>query len=157
LRGGREPAARRRRPGGEAGQGEEGRPRGGRGALPDRLRPAADEGRAGEGGRLRREAAEPAAGARRRAVRYPELAGVHVQPLPGAAPREREGGEGRLDFIGRARRPGDGLRRRTFLQVGSLAIGGLSLPWLLRHRAAASAAPKARRSVILVWLAGGPS
>ena len=42
--------------------------------------------------------------------------------------------------------------RRTFLQVG---LGGLSLPALLRARAAAPAAPPT--AVILVWLPGGCS
>jgi Protein of unknown function (DUF1501) len=54
-----------------------------------------------------------------------------------------------LDFIG----------RRSFLKVGGLALGGLSLPGLLRWQAEARAAGKStpRRSVILIWLAGGPS
>ena len=63
-----------------------------------------------------------------------------------------------LDFIGRGQRTCDGVSRRTFLKVGSLALGGLSLPWLLRQRAAAAPGSGAsRRSVILLWLAGGPS
>src|SRR6516164_8852204 len=49
--------------------------------------------------------------------------------------------------------------RRGFLKVGSLALGGLTLPGLLRLRAEAerrgSSLP--RKSVIVVWLAGGPS
>jgi hypothetical protein len=61
-----------------------------------------------------------------------------------------------LEFIGRGPRTCDGVSRRTFLRVGSLALGGLTLPNLLRLRAAErSSGP--RRSVILVWLAGGPS
>ncbi len=49
--------------------------------------------------------------------------------------------------------------RRSFLQVGSLGIGGLTLPNLLRQQAAAADAgqPVKKKSVILVWLAGGPS
>lgn len=49
--------------------------------------------------------------------------------------------------------------RRSFLQVGSLGIGGLTLPSLLRHQAQAAEAghPLKKKSVILVWLAGGPS
>src|SRR6516162_2866267 len=63
-----------------------------------------------------------------------------------------------LDFIGRGPRTCDGVSRRTFLQVGALAVGGLSLPGLLRRRAlAAPGTPTSRRSVILIWLAGGPS
>lgn len=46
--------------------------------------------------------------------------------------------------------------RRSFLKVGGLALGGLTLHDILRARAAApTGSPK--RSVILVWLAGGPS
>lgn len=49
--------------------------------------------------------------------------------------------------------------RRSFLQVGSLGIGGLTLPNILRQQAAAADAgtPVKKKSVILVWLAGGPS
>jgi hypothetical protein len=50
-----------------------------------------------------------------------------------------------------------GFRRRDFLKVGTLAIGGLSLPW--RLAAAASPAGRALRetSVVVLFLAGGPS
>jgi hypothetical protein len=64
-----------------------------------------------------------------------------------------------LEFVGRATRTCDGINRRSFLRVGSLALGGLTLPGLLRLRAQAgsSAASPARKSVILIWQAGGPS
>src|SRR6516225_4510743 len=62
-----------------------------------------------------------------------------------------------LDFIGRGERTCDGVSRRTFLRVGSLAFGGLTLPWLLRQRAQAAPGATPRKSVILLWLAGGPS
>jgi hypothetical protein len=64
-----------------------------------------------------------------------------------------------LDFVGRGPRTCDGVSRRTFLKVGSLALGGLTLPALLRQRALAREEGKGtpRRSVILLWLAGGPS
>jgi len=53
-----------------------------------------------------------------------------------------------LDFIG----------RRTFLRVGTLALGGMSLPGLLRLRQAGAQSPGGRKkSVILIWQAGGPS
>src|SRR6478735_9632199 len=48
------------------------------------------------------------------------------------------------------------LNRRSMLKVGALALGGLTLPGLLRARAANGSATN-RKSVILVWLAGGPS
>ena len=49
--------------------------------------------------------------------------------------------------------------RRSFLRVGSLGIGGVTLPNLLRQQAQAAEAgqPVKKKSVILVWLAGGPS
>lgn len=49
--------------------------------------------------------------------------------------------------------------RRGLLRVGSLAIGGLSLPGLLRAqaRAAAQGQPVKKKAVILIWQAGGPA
>jgi hypothetical protein len=50
------------------------------------------------------------------------------------------------------------MNRRTFLRVGSLALGGLTLPGLLKLRAAGGqSAAGAKKSVILIWQAGGPS
>jgi len=48
------------------------------------------------------------------------------------------------------------IRRREFLRVGTLALGGLSLSELLAARAAAGR-PQANTSVILFWMWGGPS
>ena len=49
----------------------------------------------------------------------------------------------------------NGMRRREFLQIGSLALGGLTLSQLLA--AEASAGSKAsHKSVIMVYLVGGP-
>jgi uncharacterized protein (DUF1501 family) len=48
------------------------------------------------------------------------------------------------------------LTRRSFLQVGTLAVGGLTLPGLLAARAAAGNGT-ASTSVILLYLSGGPS
>jgi hypothetical protein len=66
-----------------------------------------------------------------------------------------------LEITGRGYRTCDGFTRRSFLRVGGLAIGGLTLPNLLRLRAraadAGSSAEARKKSVILVWLAGGPS
>jgi hypothetical protein len=63
-----------------------------------------------------------------------------------------------LDFVGRGYRTCDGISRRSFLKVGSLAIGGLTLPGLLGLRAADKASSGLpRKSVILIWQAGGPS
>lgn len=49
--------------------------------------------------------------------------------------------------------------RRNMLKAGFAGIAGLSLPELLRVRAAAAEAgrPMSRKSVILLWMTGGPS
>lgn len=49
------------------------------------------------------------------------------------------------------------LSRRSMLRVGALAVGGLTLPGLLKARAAEPTSPTKKKAVILVWLAGGPS
>ena len=62
-----------------------------------------------------------------------------------------------LAFFGRKRSFCDGVSRRDFLRVGSLAVGGLSLADVLRLRANAGETPKAGKSVIMVYLPGGPT
>ncbi|WP_439624952.1 DUF1501 domain-containing protein [Gemmata sp.] len=48
--------------------------------------------------------------------------------------------------------------RRSFLRVGALGLGGLTLPGLLAARARAGQSPTSNeKSVILIWQAGGPS
>ena len=49
----------------------------------------------------------------------------------------------------------DGMSRRVMLKIGSLALGGLALPDLLRAEAA-SGVGKSSKSVIMVFLSGGP-
>ncbi len=58
-----------------------------------------------------------------------------------------------LRILGPRRRFCDGLSRRSFLQVGGLAVGGLTLPNLLR--AEDRAGKRSHRSVIMVYLSGG--
>jgi hypothetical protein len=68
-----------------------------------------------------------------------------------------------LTFLGRRRRFCDGISRRDFLRVGALTVGGLSLADVLRLQAQAAIAPAAGRvpaagkTVIMVFLHGGPS
>jgi hypothetical protein len=53
-----------------------------------------------------------------------------------------------------------GLSRRNFLRAGFLGLGGLSLPWLLRNRAAAAQAGPSfvkDKAVVLIFLGGGAS
>src|SRR5262245_11472911 len=53
-----------------------------------------------------------------------------------------------------------GISRRNFLRVGSLALGGLSLPWLLEARARAAAVEPGwvkDKAVVMVFLGGGAS
>ena len=57
-----------------------------------------------------------------------------------------------------AARDCDRITRRNFLQVGTLALGGLTLGDVLRCRAETAAAGKLRqKAVIMVHLSGGPS
>jgi hypothetical protein len=58
-----------------------------------------------------------------------------------------------LTFLGSSHPYCDGLSRRSFLQVGSLALGGLTLPKLLR--AEHTSPRRSQRSVIMVYLSGG--
>ena len=48
-----------------------------------------------------------------------------------------------------------GISRRTFLRIGGLAMGGLSLPQLLRAEAQ-SGITRSHKAVIMVFLSGGP-
>jgi hypothetical protein len=52
-----------------------------------------------------------------------------------------------------------GITRRDFFRVGTLGLGGLTLPGLLRARAAGSAAGHSPKDTAVVWLflSGGPS
>jgi len=61
-----------------------------------------------------------------------------------------------LTFLGSSERYCDGHSRRQFLKVGALAMGGLTLPNLLRAEAQ-SATPVNRKSIINIYLGGGPT
>src|SRR5262249_182529 len=67
-----------------------------------------------------------------------------------------DGGEPMLTIWGSRQRLCDGLSRRQFLRVGALTVGGLTLADLLRLRAQA-AAPSTGKSIIMVYLNGGPT
>ena len=61
-----------------------------------------------------------------------------------------------LQLVGSQSNFCDGVSRRNFLSVGSLALGGISLPQLLR--ADEQNGNKSRhKSVIMIFLPGGPS
>ena len=60
-----------------------------------------------------------------------------------------------LSLLGPSYRFCDGLSRRSFLRIGGLAMGGLSLPQLLQAEAKATRASR-HKSVIMVFLSGGP-
>ncbi len=51
----------------------------------------------------------------------------------------------------------DRISRRSFLRVGGLTVGGLTLPGYLHHRAQAATPATADKSVIMICLGGGPS
>jgi len=58
---------------------------------------------------------------------------------------------------GRVDRNCEGVSRRSFLKVGTLAALGLSLPDLIRLREASAAEGKKPANMIFLWLDGGPS
>jgi hypothetical protein len=63
-----------------------------------------------------------------------------------------------LHLCGPGTRLCDGVTRREFLRVGGLGVAGLTLPALLRARAAAGPAPRGKaKSVIQLFMWGGPS
>jgi hypothetical protein len=53
--------------------------------------------------------------------------------------------------------PNSRMSRRTLLEVGALAAGGLSFPSLLQRQAMAGMSRGRGKSVILIWQRGGPS
>src|SRR5690349_19852323 len=60
-----------------------------------------------------------------------------------------------LSIQGPSHRFCDGVSRRSFLRIGGLALGGLSLAQLLRAEAQAGIR-RSHKSVIMVFLSGGP-
>jgi uncharacterized protein (DUF1501 family) len=60
-----------------------------------------------------------------------------------------------LTILGRKQRYCDRVSRRAFLKIGGLAMGGLSLPQLLRAEAQAGLS-RSHKAVIMIFLSGGP-
>jgi len=60
-----------------------------------------------------------------------------------------------LSILGPSHRFCDQISRRSFLQIGGLALGGLSLPQLLRAEAEQGIS-KSHKAVIMIFLSGGP-
>src|SRR5262249_46534080 len=103
---------------------------------------------------------------RKTALRYPFLrrwGPTLIHDSPGGTPSRTR----RLQLVERhsmltffnqhrAGRMCDGLSRREFLRVGALGVGGLTLADLLRLRAQGKP-PVRSKSVIMVYLEGGPS
>ncbi len=61
-----------------------------------------------------------------------------------------------LEIEGPAGRMCDGIARRAFLRIGSLCLGGLTLPEMLLAREAGAAGARSQ-AVIVLFMAGGPS
>lgn len=63
-----------------------------------------------------------------------------------------------LNVLGAQSRFCDGLSRRNFLRIGGLALGGITLPDLLRAEALSGlqSAKRAHKAVIMIFLPGGP-
>src|SRR6266850_5356855 len=60
-----------------------------------------------------------------------------------------------LTILGRRQRLCDNASRRDFLKIGALALGGLSLPQILRAEAQAGTS-RSHKAVIMIFLSGGP-
>jgi hypothetical protein len=50
----------------------------------------------------------------------------------------------------------DGLSRRSFLKIGGLALGGLSMPQIFRAEAASGVRNNSQKAIIMIFLPGGP-
>src|SRR5437773_11637726 len=61
-----------------------------------------------------------------------------------------------LTIYGNKSRFCDGISRRSFLKIGALGLGGLTLPQLLQAEAQ-SGIRKSHKAVIMILLPGGPS
>jgi hypothetical protein len=61
-----------------------------------------------------------------------------------------------LSILGQPYRLCDGLSRRAFLKIGSLAVGGLTLADVLRAESVAGTR-RSHKSVIMIFMPGGPS
>lgn len=85
----------------------------------------------------------------------PERPGLNFQCIP-----EKHAGHSFGNFFGRTREGVYLQTRRSMLKAGMAGIGGLSLPGLVQAQAAAASAGTplpTGKSVILLWMAGGPS
>ena len=51
----------------------------------------------------------------------------------------------------------DGIKRRDFLRIGGLALGGASLPEILAGQSISPTSISSAKSVIMIYLPGGPS
>ena len=60
-----------------------------------------------------------------------------------------------LTILGKGDRYCDGVSRRSFLKIGGLAMGGISLPQLLRAEAQAGQS-NPHKAIIMLLLPGGP-
>src|SRR5262245_50872550 len=68
-----------------------------------------------------------------------------------------QGGQAMFSILGRGTKLCDGITRRELLRVGGLALGGLTIADVLRLRAGATPGTGRGKSVIMIWLRGGPS
>jgi hypothetical protein len=87
-------------------------------------------------------------------IRYSILCWIYPPEIPTPGFSSRLGVRFMFDLFSSSKRYCDGVSRRSFLRIGALGLGGLTLPRLLRCDAAAGKA-RSHKSVIMVYLSGG--
>ena len=60
-----------------------------------------------------------------------------------------------LTILGQRHRFCDGISRRNFLRIGGLALGGLTLPEILRAESD-TGGKRSHKAIIMIYLPGGP-
>lgn len=89
-------------------------------------------------------------------LRLPVVQNLSDKQASGFDWRLCKGAKAMLTFFGPNRLCRGNLSRRDVLRVGALACGGMTMADLLRSRAAGAATDR-QKSVIMIWMRGGPS
>ncbi len=89
-------------------------------------------------------------------LRYMSLARISSRFRVGCAHQQPVEAPPMLTILGKPYRFCDGISRRSFLRIGGLALGGLSLPRLLCAAAQNENASPRHKGIIMIFLPGGP-